>query len=64
MSCMFVPNLEEISHMLSVLGTENRPKSLAQKAVSAKNGQSSAKIFHMVMSKDTVLSLSTHFWPQ
>ena len=40
---MFEPNFEANSHVTSILGPENRPKSLAQKAVSFKNGLSTAK---------------------
>ena len=40
---MFVPNFEAINHVTLVLGHENRPESLAQKAVSIKNGLSTAK---------------------
>ena len=43
MSYMFVPNFEAIGHVTSVLETESRPASLAQKAVSVKNGLSTAK---------------------
>ena len=49
MSCMFVHNFEAIGHVTSVLEPENRPASLAQKAVSVKNGLSTAKIFHRVI---------------
>ena len=49
MSCTFIPNFEAISHMTLVLGPENCPKNLAKKAVSFKNGLSTAKIFHMVI---------------
>ena len=45
---MFVHNFEAMGHVTSVLEPENRPTSLAQKAVSVKNGLSTAKIFHMV----------------
>ena len=38
MSCMFVPNFEAIGHVTLVLEPENRPASLAKKAVSVKNG--------------------------
>ena len=40
---MFVQNFEAICHVTSVLESENRPASLAQKVVSAKNGLSTAK---------------------
>ena len=40
---MFVPNFEAIGHVTLVLEPENRPASLAQKAVSVKNGLSTAK---------------------
>ena len=43
MSCMFVPNFEAIGHVTLVLEPENRPASLVQKAVSVKNGLSTAK---------------------
>ena len=43
MSCMFVPNFEAMGHVTLVVGPENRPASLAQKAVSVKNGLSTAK---------------------
>ena len=43
MSCMFVSNFEAIDHVTSVLEPENRPTTLAQKAVSVKNGLSTAK---------------------
>ena len=38
MSYMFVPNFEAIGHVTLVLEPENRPASLALKAVSVKNG--------------------------
>ena len=40
---MFLPNFEAISYVSLVLETENRPESLAQKAVSFKNGLITAK---------------------
>ena len=40
---MFTPNFEAISHVTLVLGPENRPESLSKKAVSFKNGLSTAK---------------------
>ena len=40
---MFVPNFEIISRVTLVLGPENRPESLALKAVSFKNGLSTVK---------------------
>ena len=43
MSYMFVPNFEAISHVTLVLEPENRRASLAYKAVSVKNGLSTAK---------------------
>ena len=43
MSYTFVPHFETIDHVTSVLEPENRPASLAQKAVSVKNGLSTAK---------------------
>ena len=50
-SYMFVPNLKAMSHVTSVLGPENHPKSLVQKAVLFKNGLSTAKnISHGYMS--------------
>ena len=51
MSYMLVPNFEAINHVTLVLQPENRPASLAQKAVSVKNGLSAAKnISHGCMS--------------
>ena len=35
---MFVPNFEAINHVTLVLGPENHPESLAEEAVSLKNG--------------------------
>ena len=65
MSCMFVPNFEAIDYVTSVLEPENRPASLAQKAVSVKNGLSAAKnISYSCMSQDTLSSQPTHFWPR
>ena len=65
MSCMSIPNFEAIGYVTLVLESENRPKSLAQKAVSVKNGLSTAKnISHGYMSKDTLSSQPTHFWPR
>ena len=65
MSYMFVPNFEAIGHMTSVLEPENRPASLAQKAVSVKNGSSTAKnISCGCMSQDNLSSQPTHFWPR
>ena len=43
MSYMFVPNFKAIGHVTLVLEPENRPASLAYKAVSVKNGLSTAK---------------------
>ena len=43
MSYMFVPNFEAIGHLTSVLEPENRPAILVEKAVSVKNGLSTAK---------------------
>ena len=43
MSYVFVPNFEAIAHVTLVLELENRPASLAQKAISVKNGLSRAK---------------------
>ena len=40
MSYMFVPNFEAIGHVTLVLEPENRPASLAYKAISVKNGLS------------------------
>ena len=40
---MFVPNFEAVGHVTLILGPENRPASLASKAVSVKNGLSTAK---------------------
>ena len=61
---MFVHNFEAIGLATSVLPPENRPASLAQKAVSVKNGLSTAKnISYGCMSQDTVSSQPTHFWP-
>ena len=65
MSYMFVPNLEAIGHVTLVLEPENRPASLAQKAVSVKNSLSCAKnISYGSMSYDTLSSQPTHFWPR
>ena len=65
MSCMFVPNFEAIGHVTSVLEPENRPASLAEKAVSVKNGLSTAKnISYGYMSQDTLSSQPTQFWPR
>ena len=62
---MFVHNFEAIGHVTLVLEPENRPASLAQKAVSVKNGLSTAKnISYGYMSHDTLLSQPTHFWPR
>ena len=48
---MFVPNFDAISHVTLGLGPQNRPESLAQKAVLFKNGSSTAKnISHGYMS--------------
>ena len=44
MSYMFLPNFEAIGDVTLVLEPEIRPASLAQKAVSVKNGLSTAKI--------------------
>ena len=43
MSYMFVSNFDAIGHVTLVLGPENRPASLAYKAISVKNGLSTAK---------------------
>ena len=43
MICMFVHNFEAIGHVNLVLEPENLPARLAQKAVSVKNGLSTAK---------------------
>ena len=43
MSYMFVHNFEAIGHVTSVLEPENDPASLALRAVSVKNGLSTAK---------------------
>ena len=43
MSYLFVPNFKAIGHVTLVLEDENRLASLAQKAVSFKNGLSTAK---------------------
>ena len=57
MSCMFVPNFEAIGYVTLVLESENRPASLAQIAVSVKNGLSTAKnISYGCMSQDTLSS--------
>ena len=62
MSFTIVPNFEAIDHVTEVLGPENRPESLAYKAVSFKNGLSAAKNnSHSYMSKDTLSSLPTYF---
>ena len=48
---MFVLHFEAIGAVTLVLGPENRPVSLAQKAISFKNGLSTAKnISHGYMS--------------
>ena len=63
MSCMFAHNFEAIGHVTSVLEPENRPASLALKAVSVKNGLRTAKnISYDNMSQDTLSSQPTHFW--
>ena len=60
---MFVRNFDAIGHVTSVLGPENRPASLALKAVSVKNGLSTAKnISYGYMSQDALSSQPTHFW--
>ena len=65
MSCMFVHDFEAIGHVTSVLEPENRPASLAEKAISVKNGLSTTKnISCGYMSQDTLSSQPTHFWPQ
>ena len=46
---MFVPHFEAIAHVSLVLEPENRPARLASKAVSVKNGLSTAKTFHKVI---------------
>ena len=62
---MFVPNFEAIGHVTSVLEPENRPATLAYKAVSVKNGLSTAKnISWGYMSQDTLSSHPIHFWPR
>ena len=43
MSCMFVPNFEAIGRVTLVLGPENLPESLAEKAVSINNALSTPK---------------------
>ena len=43
MGYMFAPKFEGIGHVTLVLEPENRPASLAYKAVSVKNGLSTAK---------------------
>ena len=41
--CMFVPNIEALSLVTMVLGPKNRPQVWRKKAVSIKNGLSTAK---------------------
>ena len=61
-SCILVPNFEAISHVILVLGPKNCHKSLIYKAVSFKNGLSTAKNFlHGYTSFDTFSSLPTTF---
>ena len=43
MSCMFASNFEARGRVTSILEPENRPASLAKKAVSVKNGLKTAK---------------------
>ena len=43
MSCTFAPTFESIGFVTLVLGAENRPENLVQKAVALKNGLSTAK---------------------
>ena len=45
---MFAPNFEAIRHVTLVLEPKNLPTSVAQKAVSVKNGLTPQKIFDMV----------------
>ena len=55
MSCMFASNFEARGRVTSILEPENRPASLAKKAVSVKNGLKTAKnIFYGWMSSDTL----------
>ena len=62
---MFVPNFEAITYVTSVLGPENRPGSLAYKAVSFKNGLGTAKhISHGYIPLDILSSQPTHFRPR
>ena len=57
MSYMFVPNFEEIGRVTLVLEPENRRASLAEKAVSVKNGLSTVKnISFGCISSDTLSS--------
>ena len=59
---MFVANFEAVGRVTSVLEPENRPASLAQKAVSVKNGLSTAKnISYGCMSQDSRSSQPTTF---
>ena len=65
MRCMFVHNFEAIDYVTSVLEPENCPASLALKAISVKNGLSTAKnISYGYMSQDTLSSQPTHVWPR
>ena len=62
---MFVINFEAIGHVTSVLEPENGQASLVYKAVSVKNGLSTAKnISQGYMSQDTLSSQPTHLWPR
>ena len=49
MSNMFAPNFEAIRRVTLVLEPKNLPTSVAQKAVSVKNGLTPKKIFDMVV---------------
>ena len=65
MSCMFVSNFEAISHVTLVLGPENRPESLSQKAVLFKNGLSVVKNISLGnMPQNIISSQPSRFRPQ
>ena len=64
---MLVSNFEAEGYVTLVLEPENRPASLTYKAVSLKNGLSTAKNIsrgYMSYPYDTLSSQPTHFWPQ
>ena len=57
---MFVPNFEAIGHVTLVLGPKN------QKAISVKNGLSTAKntSYGCMPQDESFSSQPTHFWPR